>query len=95
MSVTREEIMAVLKRITLPGGGDPVSRDLIRALTVEGGQVRFVIEAASPEEARALSPAQPVIETALRALPGVDSVQLVLTAHGPAAKRRARETFGR
>jgi ATP-binding protein involved in chromosome partitioning len=86
MAVTREEVLAVLGRITLPGGGDPISRDLIRALSVEGGLVRFVIEAASPEEARALSPAQPVIETALRAMPGVDSVQVVLTAHGPAAK---------
>jgi ATP-binding protein involved in chromosome partitioning len=86
MAVTREDVMAVLGRITLPGGGDPVARDLIRALTVEGGLVRFVIEAATPEEARALSPAQPVIEAALRAIPGVDTVQIVMTAHGPAAK---------
>ena len=41
-----------------PGGGDLVSRDLIRALTVDGGPVRFVIEAATPDEARALAPAQ-------------------------------------
>jgi ATP-binding protein involved in chromosome partitioning len=86
MTVTRDEVLAVLARITLPGGGDPVSRDLIRALSVEGGVIRFVIEAATAEEARALSPAQPVIETALRAIPGVDTVQVVLTAHGPAAK---------
>jgi Iron-sulfur cluster assembly protein len=48
MAVTREDVMGVLGRITLPGGGDAVTRDLIRALTVEGGMVRFVIEAASP-----------------------------------------------
>jgi ATP-binding protein involved in chromosome partitioning len=86
MAVTREEIMGVLARITLPGGSDAVTRDLIRALTIEGGLVRFVIEAASADEARSLSAAQPVMEAALRALPGVDTVQIVLTAHGPAAK---------
>ncbi|MGL4321748.1 MAG: Mrp/NBP35 family ATP-binding protein [Paracoccaceae bacterium] len=86
MTATRDDILATLARITLPGGGDAISRDLIRALTVEGGLVRFVIEAATPEEARGLSAAQPVMEAALRALPGVDTVQIVLTAHGPAAK---------
>jgi ATP-binding protein involved in chromosome partitioning len=86
MAVTKDDVMAVLGRITLPGGGNPVDADLIRALSVEGGQVRFVIEAADADEARKLSAAQPVIEAALRAMPGVDNVQIVLTAHGPAAK---------
>jgi ATP-binding protein involved in chromosome partitioning len=86
MAATRDDILATLARITLPGGGDAVSRDLIRALSIEGGQVRFVIEAADADEARKLSAAQPVMEAALRALPGVDAVQIVLTAHGPAAK---------
>ena len=86
MAVTRDDILATVARITLPGGGDAIARDLIRALSVEDGQVRFVIEAADADEARALSAAQPVIEAALRALPGVTGVQIVLTAHGPAAK---------
>jgi ATP-binding protein involved in chromosome partitioning len=86
MAVTKDDVMGVLARITLPGGGTPVERDLIRALSVEGGLVRFVIEAATPEEARSLSAAQPVIEAAVRAMPGVNAVQIVLTAHGPAAK---------
>jgi ATP-binding protein involved in chromosome partitioning len=85
MAVTRDDILATVARVTLPGGGDAVSRDLIRALTVEGGLVRFVIEAASADEARSLSAAQPVLEAAIRAMPGVDSVQIVLTAHGPAS----------
>ncbi len=86
MTVTRDEVMVVLARVQLPGDGNLVSRDLIRALAVEDGNVRFVIEAATPEEARSLSAAQPVIETALRAMPGVNSVQIVLTAHGAAPK---------
>ena len=63
-----------------------MGRDLIRALAVEGGVVRFVIEAATPDEARALAPAQAEAEARLKALPGVTSVQVVMTAHGPAAK---------
>ncbi|MES2144460.1 MAG: Mrp/NBP35 family ATP-binding protein [Pseudomonadota bacterium] len=86
MAVDRDGVLGVLARIPLPGGGDLVGRDMIRALTVEGGTVRFVIEAATPDEARALGPVQAAAEAALAALPGVTSVQVVMTAHGPAAK---------
>jgi ATP-binding protein involved in chromosome partitioning len=86
MGVTREDIKAVLARVGVPGGGDLVSRDLVRALTVDGTQVRFVLEAATPDEARALAPAQAAAELAIKALPGVSAVQVVMTAHGPAAK---------
>ena len=86
MSVEREAVVRVLAGVAHPGGGDLISRDLIRALTVDGGTVRFVIEAATPDEARALAPAQAEAEARLKALPGVSSVQVVMTAHGPAAK---------
>ncbi len=86
MTVSREDVVAVLSRIAVPAGGDLVSRDLIRALTVEGGVVRFVIEALTPDEARGLGPAQDAAEAALKALPGVTAVQAVITAHGPAVK---------
>ncbi|MFN6925790.1 MAG: Mrp/NBP35 family ATP-binding protein [Tabrizicola sp.] len=86
MSVDREAVMRVLAGVAHPGGGDLVSRDLIRALAIDGGVVRFVIEAATPDEARALSGAQAEAEARLKALPGVVSVQVVMTAHGPAPK---------
>ena len=57
-SPTREAILAALGRVAVPGGGDLVSRDLVRALVVDHGAVRFVIEAESPEAARALEPAR-------------------------------------
>jgi len=78
--------MQILSGVGVPDGGTLVSRDLIRALEVEDGRVRFVIEAATPDQARALAPVQAEAEAALRALPGVTSVQVVLTAHGPVAK---------
>ncbi|MWP38774.1 P-loop NTPase [Rhodobacter sphaeroides] len=85
MPIARESVLAALDRIPLPDGGTLVSRDLIRALTVEGDAVRFVIEAPSAEAARALEPVRAEAERALRALPGVAGVQAVMTAHGPAA----------
>ena len=86
MAVNRDSVMQVLAGVAHPAGGNLAGRDLIRALTVETGLIRFVIEAATPEEARALAPAQAEAEARLKALPGVTSVQVVMTAHGPAAK---------
>jgi len=86
MSPTVPSVQQALAQIQVPGGGDLISRDLVRALTVEGGQVRFVIEATDPDQARALEPVRAAAESALRALPGVAQVQALLTAHGPATK---------
>ena len=86
MAVNRDSVMQVLAGVAHPAGGNLAGRDLIRALTVETGLIRFVIEAATREEARALAPAQAEAEARLKALPGVTSVQVVMTAHGPAAK---------
>ena len=84
--IGREEVLAVLAQVAVPGGGDLVSRDLIRALSVDGPAIRFVIEAATPDDAHALAAAQGEAEARLRALPGITTVQVVMTAHGPAAK---------
>ncbi len=66
MAVTRDEVMAALSRVSLPGGGDLAGSGLVRALAVAEGTVRFVLEAGSPEEARALEPARAAAEAALR-----------------------------
>jgi ATP-binding protein involved in chromosome partitioning len=80
MDLDREEILDVLSRIPVGISGTLTSRDMIRALTTESGIVRFVIEVASAEEARALAPVQAAAEAALKALPGVTQVQVVMTA---------------
>ena len=90
MSASREDVVAVLAKVATPGGGNLVSDDLIRALSVESGLVRFVIEAPTPDQARALAPAHLAAEAALKALPGVTNVQAVMTAHGPAARPAAK-----
>lgn len=86
MTVTREAVLECLSRLELADGGTLVSRDLVRALTVEGGTVRFVIEAPDAETARRLAPVRDAAEAAVRALPGVTGASVVLTAHGPAPK---------
>ncbi|WP_424975121.1 Mrp/NBP35 family ATP-binding protein [Dinoroseobacter sp. S124A] len=87
--MTRDDIFAALAKVEVPGGGTLKSRDLVRALATDGGQVRFVIEAADAEEARSFAGLRDAAEAAVRALPGVTGVQAVLTAHGPAGKAPA------
>ena len=82
----RDKIMQTLSTIALPDGGDLASRDMIRALDVDGGRVSFVIEADTPEQAATMEPQRKAAETAVAALDGVESVSAVLTAHGPAKK---------
>ncbi len=89
MAVTRDEILGALSRLTLPDGGDLVSRDMIRALGIEGGTVRFVIEAPDAAMAAKMEPQRAAAEAAVKALAGVASVSVVLTAHGPAAPKPA------
>jgi len=86
MMPTRDEILAALSRIALPDGGDLVSRDMVRALPGEAGTVRFVLEAPDPDLARRGEPASQAAEAAIRALPGVAAVSVVLTAHGPSTR---------
>ena len=89
MSLTRESILQALSGISLPSGGDLVSRDLIRALSIHGDTVSFVIEASSAAEARGLGAVEQAAQLALKALPGVGEVRIVTTAHGPLARSGA------
>ncbi|MEL6913362.1 MAG: Mrp/NBP35 family ATP-binding protein [Pseudomonadota bacterium] len=81
--MTRDDVLSALRAIRLPSGGDLVSRDMVRALGIDGGKVRFVIEAATPEEAAELAPVRDAADRAVRALPGIEEVSVVLTAHDP------------
>ncbi len=86
MTVTRDDILNTLRGISLPGGGDLVSRDLVRALSVADGVVRFVLEAESPDAARQMEPVRAAAQSAIADLPGVTQAAVALTAHGPAPK---------
>ncbi len=90
MSLSKESVLEALRIVRMPGGGDPVSRDLIRALAVESGVVRFVLEGAPEAE---LAAAKPAIEAAVRALAGVESLTVVVPS-GPAKGMGAGPKIG-
>jgi ATP-binding protein involved in chromosome partitioning len=85
MSVTSEQIRAALEQVAIPDGKTLISADLVRAIQIDGGTVRFVIEAPNPEIARLMEPVRRAAEAVVRDLPGVSDVSVALTAHGPAA----------
>lgn len=83
MTVTRDRVLDTLAAVECPGGGNLVSRDLVRAVQIVDGMVRFVIEAETPDMARLLEGARAEAEKRLMSLEGVGAVSAVLTAHGP------------
>ncbi|NDW02105.1 Mrp/NBP35 family ATP-binding protein [Salipiger sp. PrR002] len=86
MTQLSDATMALLKSFDLPGGGNLVSRDMIRALSVEGGHVRFVIEAPNAEIARQMEGFRAVVEAQVAQLPGAVSAAVVLSAPTQAPK---------
>lgn len=89
MAVTRDDVQAVLERINLPDGKSLIAHDMVRALNVDGGVVRFVIEAPSAEVAQAMGPLRDAAEKLVLEMPGVTQANVALTAHSPAAKPSA------
>ena len=89
MSVTKAEVEAALARVGLPDGRSLIEHDLVRALTVDGSVVRFVIEAPNADVARQMAPLRDAAEKVVSELPGVTQATVALTAHGPAAKPAA------
>ena len=90
MAVTKDGVLAALKGVAL-AGGDVVSRDLVRALAVEGGVVRFVLEGAPEAELAAMRPA---LEAAIGALAGVTSVTIVVPQGAPKGMGAAPKVGG-
>ncbi|TYB80981.1 Mrp/NBP35 family ATP-binding protein [Maritimibacter fusiformis] len=81
MTQTRDNILSALATVALPDGGDLASRDMIRALTIDGGSISFVIEAPSADLAARMEPQRKAAETVVAALAGVEKVSVILTAH--------------
>lgn len=79
MSTSREEVLEILKSLDAPGG-DIVSSGVMRALNVDGGTVRFVMEI-NPAQAAAYESVKAQAEAAVGALDGIENVSIVLTGH--------------
>ncbi|MGB3243894.1 MAG: Mrp/NBP35 family ATP-binding protein [Sulfitobacter sp.] len=81
MALSREQVLACLKEIKAPSGVDLVEAGLVRALSVEEGGVRFVMEVDQPEPFMA---AKAEAEQKLEAL-GASAVSIVMTSHSKQA----------
>ena len=79
MSTSREQVLDALKGLDAPGG-DIVSTGVMRALNVEAGTVRFVMEI-NPADAAAYEDVKARAETTLGAMEGIETVSIVLTGH--------------
>ncbi len=81
MSVSRADVLEVLKRIEDPASGRSlVDADLVRALVVEDGRIRFVLEVA-PENGARMEPARAAAVAELEKLAGAGNVSALVTAH--------------
>jgi ATP-binding protein involved in chromosome partitioning len=78
--ITKDQVLARLRELRAPGGdGDIVSLGLVSDVFVTGGKVMFSITVPS-DRAAALEPLRRAAEAAVKALPGVESAMVVLTA---------------
>jgi len=89
MPLSKSDVETALARVKLPDGRSILDHDLIRALTIEGDVVRFVIEAPNAQVAAQMAPLRDAAEAVVREIDGVGSVTVALTAHGPAPKQAA------
>ncbi|WP_368344616.1 Mrp/NBP35 family ATP-binding protein [Pelagovum sp. HNIBRBA483] len=81
MTVTREAVLEALKTVGNPAGEtDIVSAGMVKALTVDGGNVRFVLEI-DPARAQVMEAARAEAEAKVKALSGVTTATVVMTAH--------------
>ncbi|NNF24937.1 MAG: Mrp/NBP35 family ATP-binding protein [Rhodobacteraceae bacterium] len=81
MALTRETVLEALKTVDDPvGGQDIVAAGLVRALNVEDGAVRFVMEV-DPALVDKYAAVKDAAEARVKALDGAGSVAIVLTAH--------------
>ncbi|MFY0616271.1 iron-sulfur cluster carrier protein ApbC [Shimia sp.] len=78
---SRDAVLNIIKEFTDPASGnDLVASGMVRALSVEGSEIRFVLEI-DPARAQAMQPMKVELEDKLSALDGIEKVSVVMTAH--------------
>ncbi len=78
--IQRDKVLTALKTVITPAGTDIVSAGLVKALTIDDGAVRFVLEVPAAQ-AQALQSVLPAAKAAVQALDDIVSVSAVMTAH--------------
>lgn len=77
--LAEKHVLEALQGIENPGGGNIVSRDMVRGVQIKDGHVLFSIEV-NPADGAVLETLRQDAERAVAALPGVSQVTAVLTA---------------
>ncbi|MEZ8006221.1 MAG: Mrp/NBP35 family ATP-binding protein [Amylibacter sp.] len=80
MSITVEAIVEELKRVQLPDGTNIVDADMVRAVTIEGDIVRFVLEVPG-ELGERMEPVRSGAEALVLRMAGVEKCSVMMTAH--------------
>ena len=88
MSVTQQQVLEALGKVMSPGGIALTKADVLSAITVNDGKVFFSINVAAAE-ARAWESVRSAAEAAVRAIPGVASAMVALTAEREASAAAA------
>lgn len=89
MAVTKEQVMAALARVPTPGGTALTETRSLSDIVVSDGKVFFsiTVDAAAVQQ---WEPIRKAAETAVRAIPGVQSALVALTAERAAGSAPAR-----
>jgi len=91
-AISKDDVLARLRGVASPTGGDIVSAGMVSDVFISGGKVMFSITVPA-DRAPEFEPVRQTAEAAVRALPGVEGAMVVLTAEKkPGAARPAPPT---
>ena len=85
MAVTKEQVLAALAKVRAPGGGALVEARVLSDVVVSDNKVFFSITVSSAD-VKAWEPVRAAAEAAVRAVPGVQSALVALTAEKAAGQ---------
>ncbi len=78
-SVTREQVIEQLKRVSGPGGGNIVENGMVSEIFIADGKVMFSLSVPA-DQAERMEPLRKAAETAVRQIEGVRGAMVALTA---------------
>ncbi|MGE3646066.1 MAG: Mrp/NBP35 family ATP-binding protein [Beijerinckiaceae bacterium] len=87
MAASNDDILAALRAVPLPGGGNLADSGRLSDIVTTGGKVIFAISI-DPSEVNAMEQVRAAAEKTVRALPGVASALVGLTGERPAGSSR-------
>ncbi|GHA52291.1 iron-sulfur cluster carrier protein [Amylibacter ulvae] len=79
MSITKQAILEQLETVHLPNGKNIVALDMVRAITIDGSDVRFVIEV-SAEDGPRMEPVRAAAQQVVEQISGIGKVSVILTS---------------